>query len=67
MTANEITQELRNLENLRLSEIKMIEYWGKKLAETNQNIYNFEIDLIFENAKITNLQTLKTATDGTNK
>lgn len=67
MTANEIKQELRNLENLRLSEIKMIEYWGKKLAETNQNIYNFEIDLIFENAKLTNLETLKTATDGANK
>lgn len=64
MTVKEIKQELKNLENLRLSEIKMIEYWGKQLAETNQNIYNFEIDLIFENAKLTNL---KTATDGANK
>ncbi len=64
MTITEIKQELRNLENLRLSEIKMIEYWGKQLADTNQNIYNLEIDLIFENAKLTNLKTLKTATDG---
>ena len=56
MSENEIKQELKNLENLRLSEIKMIEYWGKQLAATNQNIYNLEIELIFEQAKQTNLK-----------
>jgi hypothetical protein len=56
MSETEIKQELKNLENLRLSEIKMIEYWGKKLAATNQNIYNLEIELIFEQAKQTNLK-----------
>ena len=56
MSETEIKQELKNLENLRLSEIKMIEYWGKQLATTNQNIYNLEIELIFEQAKQTNLK-----------
>lgn len=56
MSETEIKQELKNLENLRLSEIKMIEYWGKQLAATNQNIYNLEIELIFEQAKQTNLK-----------
>jgi hypothetical protein len=64
MTVKEIENEIEFLKKIRFNQIKSIEFWGKKLAETNQNIYNFEIDLIFENAKLTNL---KTATDGANK
>jgi hypothetical protein len=56
MNEAEIKKELEELENLRFSQISMIEYWSKKLADTNQNIYNLEIDLVFEQAKQTNLK-----------
>jgi len=64
MSEQQIRTEIDYLNKVRLSQIASIEFWVKKLAVTNQNIYNLEIDLIFEQAKETNL---KTAIDGNNK
>jgi len=64
MTVKEIENEIEYLQRVRMLEVMSIEFWGKKLAATNQKIYNLEINLLFENAKETNL---KTAIDGTNK
>ena len=57
MSEEQIRTEIDYLNKVRLSQISSIEFWVKKLAITNQNIYNLEIDLIFEQAKENNLKT----------
>ena len=43
MTVKEIENEIEYFQRVRMLEIMSIEFWGKKLATTNQKIYNLEI------------------------
>jgi hypothetical protein len=54
MTVKEIEKEINYLKQVKALESLSVDFWKKKVKETNQKICNLEIDLIFENSKKTN-------------
>jgi hypothetical protein len=51
MNVEEIESEINYLNQVRTLQVLSIDFWTKKLTETNQKICNLEIDLLFENSK----------------